>query len=43
MQILWRGMVQVKKFEYKREYRDLGIKELNQYGEEGWELVAVER
>lgn len=42
MQVLWRGMVQVKKFEYKREYRDLGIKELNQYGEEGWELVAVE-
>lgn len=42
MQVLWRGMVQMKKFEYKREYRDLGIKELNQYGEEGWELVAVE-
>lgn len=42
MQVLWRGMVQMKKFEYKIEYRDLGIKELNRYGEEGWELVAVE-
>lgn len=28
----------MKKFEYKREYRDIGIKELNQYGEEGWEV-----
>lgn len=42
MQVLWRGMVQMKKFEYKRIYREVGARELEMIGEEGWELVAVE-
>lgn len=42
MQVLWRGMVQMKKFEYKRMYREVGDRELAMIGEVGWELVAVE-
>lgn len=42
MQVLWRGMVQMKKFEYKRMYREVGDRELAMIGEAGWELVAVE-
>lgn len=32
----------MKKFEYKRIYREVGDRELAMIGEEGWELVAVE-
>lgn len=32
----------MKKFEYKRIYREVGARELEMIGEEGWELVAVE-
>lgn len=42
MQVLWRGMVQMKKFEYKRMHREVGDRELAMIGEVGWELVAVE-
>lgn len=42
MQVLWRGMVQMKKFEYKRMYREVSDRELAMIGEAGWELVAVE-
>lgn len=42
MQVLWRGMVQMKKFEYKRMCHEVGDRELAMIGEAGWELVAVE-
>lgn len=32
----------MKKFEYKRMYREVGDRELAMIGEAGWELVAVE-
>lgn len=32
----------MKKFEYKRMYREVGDRELAMIGEVGWELVAVE-
>jgi hypothetical protein len=32
----------MKKFEYKRIYREVGYRELDMIGEAGWELVAVE-
>lgn len=32
----------MKKFEYKRVCREVGSKELEMIGEEGWELVAIE-
>lgn len=31
----------MKKFEYKRVYREVGDRELEMIGEAGWELVAV--
>lgn len=31
----------MKKFEYKRVYREVGYRELDMIGEAGWELVAV--
>lgn len=32
----------MKKFEYKRIYREVGYRELDMIGEAGWELVAVQ-
>ena len=32
----------MKKFEYKRVYREVGDRELEMIGEAGWELVAVQ-
>lgn len=32
----------MKKFEYKRMYREVSDRELAMIGEAGWELVAVE-
>ena len=32
----------MKKYEYKRIYREVGTRELEMIGEAGWELVAVE-
>ena len=32
----------MKKFEYKRIYREVGDRELEMIGELGWELVSVE-
>ena len=32
----------MKKFEYKVEYR-LDHNDLNRYGEEGWELITIQR
>lgn len=32
----------LKKFEYKRVYREVGYRELDMIGEAGWELVDVQ-
>ena len=32
----------MKKFEYKRVYREVGYRALDMIGEAGWELVAVQ-